>query len=195
MIESVKSAILNNVPNVLAVIGYENETDYYDAYGRPPHSIEMIVDGGFDTQIAVQIDKEKAAGIQTYGGVVITLQGDNGEPITIRFNRPQKVYVWYLVTFVMGAAEPLPPDYAGLAREAVISYTEAQPIGGTVSPKRAENLVYGAVAGKHYTVSVEASPVTEFAGSPGQFSGEAIQLTPRQRAVSDDARIEVVLSG
>jgi uncharacterized phage protein gp47/JayE len=195
MIESVKSAILNNVPNVLAAIGYENETDFIDAYGRPPHSIEMIVDGGIDTQIAMQIDKEKAAGIQTYGGIAVTLQGDNGEPITIRFNRPQKVYVQCRVTFNMSASKPLPPDYADLARETIIAYVSRQPIGGTVSPKRIENLIYGAVAGAYYTVDVEAFPTTEMTAESGQFSGEIISLTPRQRAVTDYARIEVDLSG
>lgn len=40
-----------NVPNVESATGYENNTDDTDEEGRPPHSVEIIVDGGDETRI------------------------------------------------------------------------------------------------------------------------------------------------
>ena len=51
MLESVKSAILENVQGVISVAPYENATDEVDEMGRWPHSIEVVVDGGDSTEI------------------------------------------------------------------------------------------------------------------------------------------------
>ena len=44
MIESVTAEIYNSVDNVLSVAGYENDTESTDREGRPPKSVEFIVD-------------------------------------------------------------------------------------------------------------------------------------------------------
>ena len=62
MLESIRSAILNNVQGVTSVAPYENPTHEWDEYGRPPHSIEIVVDGGDSTEIAQQILQKKAGG-------------------------------------------------------------------------------------------------------------------------------------
>ena len=52
MIDSIKSAILLNVQGVSSVAGYQNDTNIVDAFGRWPHCVEMVVDGGGDYEIA-----------------------------------------------------------------------------------------------------------------------------------------------
>ena len=111
MLESIRSAILTHCQGVLSVAPYENAThqwyvdgnyfDVRDVIGvpvgdivRPPHSIEIVVDGGDPTAIAKQILENKAGGINTVGAEVLNLPGEYGEPITIRFNRPTYVYTW-----------------------------------------------------------------------------------------------------
>ena len=41
--------------------------DTTDAAGRPPHSIEIVVQGGTDEDVANIIWKNKAGGIRAYG--------------------------------------------------------------------------------------------------------------------------------
>ena len=71
MIDSICSQLINNVPNVESATGYENNTDDTDEEGRPPHSVEIIVDGGDETSIASIILDKKAAGIQTFGSITV----------------------------------------------------------------------------------------------------------------------------
>ena len=60
MIDSICSQLINNVPNVESATGYENDTDDTDKEGRPPHSVEIIVDGGDETSIAsIILDKKR----------------------------------------------------------------------------------------------------------------------------------------
>ena len=62
MIDSICSQLINNVPNVESATGYENDTDDTDEEGRPPHSVEIIVDGGDETSIAsIILDKKLLA--------------------------------------------------------------------------------------------------------------------------------------
>lgn len=72
MLESITSAILQNVTGVESVRAYQNDTELWrgvtedDAFARmPPHSVTCIVAGGDDEEIAKQIFATKAAGIQT----------------------------------------------------------------------------------------------------------------------------------
>jgi uncharacterized phage protein gp47/JayE len=195
MLDSIKSAILLNVQGIVSIEAYENDQDYVDAFGRPPHSIEVICEGGDETQIAALIDEYKSGGIQTYGTVETVVPGDNGEPIIIRFNRPTSVYVWYRVTIALNGREQLPVDYVELVTGAVRQYTADIDIGSPIVPKRISAAIYEAVAGDYYTSEVEAFVTYDIGASPAAFSTATVPLTIRERAVTDAARIEVVLSG
>lgn len=195
MLDSIKSALLLNVQGIVTIEAYENDQDEVDAFGRSPHSIEVVVEGGDDIQIAAIIDEYKSGGIQTYGAVETIVPGDNGEPILIRFNRPTSVYVWYRVTVTLNGSERLPVDYVTLITEAVRQYTADVGIGLPIVPKRINTAIYRVVAGDFYTVDVEAFVTHEIGAAPDGFSSAVIPLSIRERAVTDAARIEVVLSG
>ena len=67
MADSIRSSILTNCKGVRSVVVYENPTNLVDAYGRYPHSVEVVCDGGDPDEIAEQILNTKAGGISTYG--------------------------------------------------------------------------------------------------------------------------------
>ena len=69
MTDSIRSAILANCAGVTAAQVYENRTNETDSEGRPPHSVEAVVDGGSNSDIAEQILATVSAGITTYGSV------------------------------------------------------------------------------------------------------------------------------
>lgn len=60
--------------------GVENFTDSVDGFGLPPHSFEIVVEGGADEPIGQAIWSKKAAGIDPHGDInvgVIDVFGDN----------------------------------------------------------------------------------------------------------------------
>ena len=81
MLESIRSAILQNVQGVTSVAPYENDSNEWDSQGRPPHSIEIVVDGGDSREIAEQILEKKTGGINTFGNVSVVIPGEYGEEI------------------------------------------------------------------------------------------------------------------
>ncbi len=194
MLDSIKSAILLNVQGIISVQTYENDQDETDEYGRPPHSIEIIVEGGDNTQIATIIDDYKSGGIQTFGDIKTIIPGDNGESIEVSFNRPTSIYVWYRIIVTLNGSEAMPSDYVELIKEAVKQYTLDVEIGATIIPKRINVAIYNAVAGDFYTVEVEAVTTDDISVIPSEFSKVAIPLSVRERVVTDSTRIEVVLS-
>ena len=67
--DAIRAALLQDVSGVYTAFVYENDKDVPDLeYGLPPHSIEAVVYGGLDENIANTIYHKKAGGIQTHGG-------------------------------------------------------------------------------------------------------------------------------
>ncbi len=108
---SIAPNIRETVPNITAVKVFENSTDVIDAAGRPPHSLHVVVEGGIDLDIAKEIYRIKAAGIDTHGSVVQSFIAPEGEQI-IKFDRPFKVYIWIkaVVTIQTGEGDTFPFD-------------------------------------------------------------------------------------
>jgi len=197
MLESIKSAILLNVQGVNAVAAYQNDTNIEDEYGRWPHSIEIVVDGGNDYEIAVQIRDKKAGGIQSFGNVEVTVPGEEGEPMVERFNRPEYVYVWYRLTLSLNPSEILPPNYLDVITQMITDAMRVVIPGQALVPQRLiEAKIYGGIPGigfidtrTFYTTDPNLSP------DPSMFVTGIVPITPRQRALTDATRIEVILSG
>lgn len=190
MIESIRSAILSNVRGVISVVGYENATNSKDEEGRPPHSIEMVVDGGDETQIAQQILKSKAGGISTFGDTAIDIAGVFDEKITVRFNRPQIVNIWLKLDVTKKAGESLPPNYVELLKEAIMSNIGELDAGQDVVPQAFLSDLYKACAGISYIdISIATTSGTE--GKPDEYPDRSIIIEPRQRAYITEDMIEV----
>lgn len=189
MLDSIRSAILQNVQGVTSVSVYENDTNLTDSEGRWPHSIEVVVDGGDATEIAHQILDKKAAGISTYGSVEVTLSGIYGEDITIRFNRPGYVDVWFKVAVTLSETTTPPTDYADLIKEQILENVEALTAGEAVYPQN-----FGlSVIGIDYidiwlaTSSTSSAPIT--------FTKRSLQIGSRSKARTSEDKIEVVIDG
>lgn len=194
MLDSIVGAILENVEGVESAKGYENDGDTVDEEGRPPHSIEIVVDGGDSTEIAAQILAKKAGGIGTFGSEEVIVTGVSGEPITIRFNRPQYVYVWLKVTLTMNSAQPMPPNYAELTRNSILSDVKNLKAGESIFTQRFYAGIYTNVSGVGY-VKIQAFATTDAEETPTAYDLENVDITSRQKAVIDKDRIEVVLNG
>lgn len=91
---SIRSAILR-IPNVESVTVIENDSDYADEQGRPPHSFEAYVFAPLvgDTDIAKAIFEKKPIGIKSYGDVSVTFLDDYEIEQTINFTRSTEIEI------------------------------------------------------------------------------------------------------
>ena len=194
MLESIRSAILNNVQGVASVAPYENATHEWDEYGRPPHSIEIVVDGGDSTEIAQQILQKKAGGINTYGDTAVVLAGAYDEDITIRFSRPTTVYTWFRLGITLSKTEAIPPNYVDLLRNVILENMDALDAGEDVIPQQFMSQLYKACSGISY-IDIWLSATDDPAAEPTQYSERSAVITARQRAYTSEDMIEVEIDG
>ena len=127
-VEGIRTA-LSAVENVSKVLVFENDTMVTDAAGRPPKSVEAVVENGDDTDIANALWLAKAGGIELHGTESVDIVDSQGITRTIEFSRATEVpiYVTLLVSMKDGF------DYDDNAtRLAVLVYGEGLNIGDDV---------------------------------------------------------------
>ena len=167
--------------------------------GRPPHSIEVVVEGGDSTKIAKQIFDKKAAGIQTYGDVEVTIPGQYDEDIIIRFNRPERVYVWFKIVITPLPGDSVPSNYYNLIKNVILERMAALNTGDEVIPQSFMSELYRACPGISYidiklyhTVDPSVTPEAE---DFDEYGVRSVTITARQRAFTEETMIEVALDG
>ena len=93
--DAIRAALLNDADGVTNVYVYENDSDETDSvYGLSPHSIEAVVCGGLDEEIAEVIYSKRPAGIRTEGNKAVSVMTASGQEMKIRFSRPDLKRVW-----------------------------------------------------------------------------------------------------
>jgi uncharacterized phage protein gp47/JayE len=194
MLESIKSALLRNVQGIARVACYQNDRNFVDAWGRWPHCVEVVVEGGNDYEIALQIWDKKADGIITFGNTEVVIPGDEGEPVTIRFNRPVYVYVWFRIAITMSGTRPLPVNYVDEIKRIVLANMSKQEPGAPIIVQTFLSDIYTNIPGIAH-IEIPTFYTEDAAAHPDDYQDREIPITPRQRAVTDVTRIEVVLSG
>jgi uncharacterized phage protein gp47/JayE len=96
-LDAVRRAIAD-VTDVTQVRVFENATDFVDADGRPPHSLDVLVVGGTDQAVADALWSAKAAGIRTWGSTSRTVTDSGGTARSVSFSRPSVVNVYVAAT-------------------------------------------------------------------------------------------------
>lgn len=91
---SIRSEIYR-IQNVESVTVIENDSDYTDAQGRPPHSFEAYVFAPLvgDTEIAKAIFRKKPIGIKSYGNAATTFLDDYDTEQTVNFTRSTEIEI------------------------------------------------------------------------------------------------------
>jgi uncharacterized phage protein gp47/JayE len=176
----------DNVPGVLQVIVTPNDTDFADDQNRPPHSVECLVLGGDDQDIADTIWASKASGIRAYGGTTTSVLDADGASHVVQFSRPSIRDVWVAIELKRNAS-----TYAGngAVASAVQAWHDANlRMGSPVLLARVSSLTLS-VAGVTDVVSVKLG----FAEL--DVSAANLEVGPRDLADLDTARIAVTALG
>jgi uncharacterized phage protein gp47/JayE len=129
-VDAIRADLLE-VADVTACTVFENPTDVTDADLLPPHSIEALVSGGVDQDIANALWKTKPAAIATYGGVSNTVTDTAGISHTVKFSRPTAVPI-YLIVDVTVDADTFPSDGAAQIKQALVDFWSAKGVGDDV---------------------------------------------------------------
>ncbi len=94
---SIRNALLT-IDDVTAATVFENDTDYTDDEGLPPHSIRPLVLGGDDQDIWDMLGVKKGAGTYTYGSEVGTYTDPvDDQEFTMRFDRVTSIDIYVAV--------------------------------------------------------------------------------------------------
>ena len=194
MTDSIRSAILANCAGVTAAQVYENRTNETDSEGRPPHSVEAVVDGGSNSDIAEQILATVSAGITTYGSVSVDVPGEDDNMIEVCFNRPTYIYCWFKVTLTISKASLVPANYAELVETAIVDAMSQVENGEDVVPQQQFlPAIYEQVPGISYIDVSIYTTTSASEGQPSSYPLRSVEITNRQRAMTSSTRIEVAL--
>lgn len=181
---AIKSRVLNEVDGVSQVFVFENATDSVDVEGRPPNSIEVVVEGGLEAEVAQKIFDVKAAGIETFGSESENVTDPNGDTQVVKFNRPTPVDIYLEIDITQNSEEVLPSDFASRVESTVLETGEGFEIG--------EDVILQKFFGPIYTdVSGIATIVIRAGTSPSPVGTSNLIIAAREFARFTSANITV----
>jgi uncharacterized phage protein gp47/JayE len=129
-IEAIRAAVLG-VEGVTEAFVFDNPTDVTDVDGLPPHSVEVVVLGGTDEDLAEAIFGSVAAGIATHGSTTEIVTDSQGFSHTIKFSRPTELLMYVDVTVVVDAGL-FPLDGVDQVKAAIVAEGDRLGIGDDV---------------------------------------------------------------
>lgn len=187
---------LSQLPGVTFVRVYENDTDTDNtgSGGLPPHSIEALVLGGTDQDIADTLAREVAAGIRAYGtdGPLVV----DGK--SIEWSRPVPLYLWIDLDITTGEDYSSAGDPASVILEAVYQYLSAMSSPGYLRPGRdvyrlsIASAAANAVAGIQTCVVELDTTFTE--GGPPTYTAADITVPLRSVAIPAISRMQIAIT-
>lgn len=196
--DAIKSYMLNTVPGVVSVSVTSNRDEVIDEDGRPPHCVEIVVEGGEDADVANGIWTSVAGGIRAFGNYPETgwpVIDSSGRTQKIKWTREQNLYGWFRVNIQAYEEEVLPEDYNDQIKAAIVSWAASQySLGKDIIPGRVTVPVW-TVPGISYVEVLAAVTYLE-STTPGynDYTGQRIAIDARHIVRVDSSRIMVELT-
>lgn len=194
--EATVDSILRAVDGVDGVIStnlINNPTSSVSVDGLPPHSYEVIVDGGEDEAIANIIFQRGAAGIQAYGSTTVVVSDSKGIDNSIGFTRPTNVYIFFRVTYEPLSTGSVPSNIETLIKDNVVEYAGELSTSDDIIPSRFTVPLYNNITGLGEVLVEVGSSLNEGDLTPTTgYSTDRIVLDIRERSVIESARISVI---
>ncbi len=186
MVEAIQANLLQNVSGVKAAVVFENDGDTTDSDGRPPHSIEAVVQGGDDEEVAAMIWRAKAPA-STYGSTSVVVIDSQGIPHTINFNRPTEKPIWLRCTVHAHPEIALAGDAVQTIAGILLARGQAHEVGQDVILEWLKSFVYQNVLGISY-LDLEGST------DGVAYNTTNIPIGVRELATFNSANIEVIVA-
>lgn len=146
-IQAVRAKVLDCIGVNKAVV-IENVGDITDEDGLLPHSIEVIVSGGNNEDIANAIYLTKSGGIQTNGTQVVEIKDNlTTKTYPIRFNRPTTKPIFVKVDVYDYTEEDWSSANVNQIKQAIIDYGGQLSFGEDVINQRFYGPIYSSTKG------------------------------------------------
>lgn len=192
-INSICSTLLSDVNDVDYAVGYENPRDEEDSEGRPPHSIEIVVHGGNDADVASAIWHGKTGGIRSYGHQYAYVTDDYGVQQYVQFSRILSVYLLLKIELVVNASE-LDNNYMEKI-ESILTNMEFEP-GTSVQLQKLVPDILSAVNGIDYVGMYGQLSDTEDVTSAGSaWKKGTIPVGLRQQPIVTASCLQITVEG
>lgn len=189
---SIEPNLRANVPGLIDVRAFQNDTDVVDSAGRKPHSIHVIVDGGIEETIAQVIYKYKGGGIDTNGDILRILSTTEGLQ-EIYFDRPDPIYVWVraALTLLPASEQAFPSNGFELVQKAIADLGALQVIGQDVILQKFFCAIYTIPGIAEVDLKFATSSNPAFVPGAGDFTASNITVADVQKAIFDITRVQV----
>lgn len=126
-VDAIRADLLQ-VEDVTSVTVFDNRTNVVDSDGLPPHSVEALVLGGTDADVAAALFATIAAGIETFGTTTENVTDSQGFVHAISFTRPTEIDLLVEVDLlILASAYPAGGD--DLVKDAIASYVNSLAVG------------------------------------------------------------------
>jgi hypothetical protein len=123
--DAIRAALLEITGVTNATVFYNN-TDTTDVDGLPPHSTEVLVQGGADQDIWDALWDNVPVGIATVGTEVGNVVDDEGVDQTMRFSRPEVIDIYIRMALI---ENPKTYDGDATVKTAITTWGDARETG------------------------------------------------------------------
>lgn len=185
---------------VKACTVFYNDGDSPDANGLPAHSVEVLVLGGLDADVAQAVWESVGGGIATYGTTTVVVNDSQGNPQTVNFSRPTQIQVYVVANVLYDqTAGAFPADGATEIQNALLTFGATYAIGRDVRASALASAVFDGPTSTDPGATpcpgiLDVSPLY-IGTAPAPGTSSPITITSRQIAVFDSSRITVNLTG
>lgn len=191
--DAIKSKIIDDVQGVSYCKVYENDSMITDLNSIPPKSWEAIIEGGTASDIANTLKLMKVAGISLHGTETQIVYDSDKIPHTIKFTRPDNIYIWLKITINSYNNEEVFPINGDVAiKQSIMNFVKNNRfnIGDLIVSQKFLTPVYEVLG--IGSATVEIAQTATISGTPS-YNTSNINLTIRQKPVFDLTRILIVL--
>lgn len=189
---STNGAMYSNVRNLDGVVGtyvLENKTMSVDENGLPAKSFEVIVEGGDDAAIARCVWDYHPLGIESYGNTVRVIDDEFGIPRTVKYSRPEPVYIHAHIEYTRNLEEALSPNASNSIKRAFVTYGNSLNVGVDLMPQRFFDSIFESTTGIA-TIKILLARSSDGV-NPGTYSPDPMVLGVRESAIFDINRVTV----
>lgn len=146
-VSAIESRLLSDIDGVTMAHVIEN-LSMQTVNGMPPKSIQVVVSGGLEQDIANAIWRCKGAGIETYGTIKLTAYDRHGRPHNVEFSRPGEIMLYVRVEVeLLDQEEQITRNVITAIRQGVANYAATLSLGNDVITQRIYGYVYGNTSG------------------------------------------------
>jgi uncharacterized phage protein gp47/JayE len=161
-VEAIRVAMLK-VDDVVSCTVFQNTTDAVNGDGLPPHSVEVLVLGGVDQDVANKVWLEVGAGIATYGNQTSVVVDSEGNNQSVKWSRPTAKPVYIVADIITYAAE-FPSDGVAQVKTALAEKGSTLRVGRDVVSAWLSSAIFGVSGVLDATavkIGLAAAPGTE----------------------------------